>query len=125
MSKNLISKLIPVIVAIVMIIYVGNTLGWFGLGNGEAKKAAEAYVNKQVYSSLGVSAKNYSSKVIYNEDGKKLIAVKYSIENNSNWGGSCCVYYKDGVAFNGTAIMAPEYDFEEHIDEVKALFGVY
>lgn len=125
MSKDLISKIIPVIVAVVMLVYAGNNLGWFGLGNGEAEKAAEAYVNKQVYSTLGVPAKNYSSEVIYNEDGNKLIVVKYSLENNSNWGGACCVHYKDGVVWGSTTIMPPAYDFKANIDESMALFGIY
>ena len=125
MTRETISKLISIIGVIAMIYFVGNSLGWYGLGNGEAKKTAEAHVNKQVYSSLGVPAKNFSSKVIYNEDNNKLIVVKYSLDNSSNWGGACCVHYKTGTVFGCTSIMPSEYDYENNIDSLKAMFGIY
>lgn len=120
-----VKKIVPAVFAVVMILFVANSLGWFGLGNGEAKKAAEAYVNKQVYRSLGVPAKKYSTKVIYNKNDAKMITVKYSLDNSSSWGGSCCVYYKSGTVMNATNIMAPAYDYESHMDDLKAIFGVY
>lgn len=122
--SDTVKKIIPAVFAVIMILYVANSLGWFGFGNGEAEKAAEAYVNKQVYNTLGIPAKNYSTKVIYNKNDEKMIVVKYSIENDSNWGGSCCVYYKSGVVMNATKIMPPAYDYEEHMDDLKAIFSV-
>ena len=115
-------KKILSIVAIVILL--GTLISNFGgLGGGSAKKAAENKVKQNVYISLGIVPTDFKSEVIYKSGDKRLIVVKYGL-TSSDWDGSYCVYTSGKYAMNTTQMMGADYDFEEHVEECKALFGL-
>lgn len=115
-------KKILSIVAIVILL--GTLMSNFGgLGGGSAKKAAENKVKQNVYMSLGIVPTDFKSEVIYKSGDKRLIVVKYGL-TSSDWDGSYCVYTSGKYAMNTTQMMGADYDFEEHVEECKALFGL-
>ena len=89
---------------------------------------AEKKVNHTAYTKIGFTATSYSSKIIYEDNNDYYIVwVKFSISDDSDdFFGACCVKVKSygdtAVAWSTTSIMAPEYDFEKHLDELKAQF---
>lgn len=115
-------KKILSIVAIVILL--GTLISEFGgLGGGSAKKAAEDKVKQNVYMSLGIVPTDFKSEVIYKSGDKRLIVVKYGL-TSSDWDGSYCVYKSGKYAMSSTQMMGADYDFEEHVEECKALFGL-
>lgn len=115
-------KKILSIVAIVILL--GTLISNFGgLGGGSAKKAAENKVKQNVYMSLGIVPTDFKSEVIYKSGDKRLIVVKYGL-TSSDWDGSYYVYTSGKYAMNTTQMMGADYDFEEHVEECKALFGL-
>ena len=66
----------------------------------------------------------YDTDVIYKKDGTRLIVIQFYTEGSSIAVGSYCVYCEDGYVSNSTKMMGAEYPYEDHIDELKALFGI-
>ena len=93
-------------------------------GDADAKDAAEKYLGKQVYSNLGLAPERYDSKIIFKDKGKRLIVVKYSLDSSDSWGGSICVYTSNDVVINATTINGSEFEYEERLNELRAMFGV-
>lgn len=109
---------------VVVIIFLGTLISEFGgLGGGSAKQAAEDKVKQNVYMNLGIVPTDFKSEVIYKSGDKRLIVVKYGL-TSSDWDGSYCVYTSGKYAMSTTQMMGADYDFEEHVEECKALFGL-
>ena len=119
MKKSLILILCLAVLASVL-----TSCGLFDNGDADAKDAAEKYLGKQVYAELGLAPERYDSKVIFKDGNKRLIVVKYSLENSADWGGSICVYTSNNIVLNATTINGPEFEYEERLNELRAMFGV-
>ena len=122
MKKKIVSVLL-----LTSMFFILAACGFSGTGKEEAIDAAEKYTKKEVYTALGVVPERFSSEVIYSETVKDidyyLIVVKYYLDDSSNPGGSICAYCSSYVK-NATDIMAPEYPYKQHLEELKALFGI-
>ncbi len=115
-------SLLPVIIAIISLIYIfGTSAGLFG--GSKAEEAAEKYVNRSVYSSLGVVPTNFKSETIYRDDNKRLIEVKYGLDSR-DWDGTYCVYTNGEYVVNCTEMLGAGFDCESKLEELKALFGL-
>lgn len=114
-------KILSLIFAAVLIGALISNFG--GLGGSSAKQAAEDKVKQNVYMSLGIVPTDFKSDVIYRSGDKRLIEVKYGL-TSTDWDGSYCVYTSGNYAMSTTQMMGADYDFKEHIEECKALFGL-
>lgn len=123
-QKNGSINLKKILSIVVVVIFLGTLISEFGgLGGGSAKKAAEDKVKQNVYMSLGIVPTDFKSDVIYKSGDKRLIVVKFGL-TSSDWDGSYCVYTSGKYVVNTTQMMGADYDFEEHVEECKALFGL-
>lgn len=99
-----------------------------GSDREKAQENAEKYVNSTVYNQLGIVPEKLTSKQFYTEqDGqitRYLIIVKYYLDSNGNPDGSVCVYCSEYTVYNSTTIMPPDFLWEDHKQEVMALFGM-
>ena len=91
---------LPVVICIIGLLYVFGTSTGI-LGGSKAEEAAEKYVNRSVYSSLGVVPTNFKSETIYRDGNKRLIEVKYGLDSN-DWDGTYCVYTNGEYVVNCT-----------------------
>lgn len=114
-------KILSLVFAVILIGALISNFG--GLGGGSAKQAAEDKVKQNVYMSLGIVPTDFKSEVIYKSGDKRLIAVKYGL-TSSDWDGSYCVYTSGKYAMGTTQMMGADYDYDEHVEECKALFGL-
>lgn len=114
-------KILSIVVVVIFLGALISNLG--GLGGGSAKQAAEDKVKQNVYMSLGIVPTDFKSDVIYRSGDKRLIEVKYGL-TSTDWDGSYCVYTSGNYAMSTTQMMGADYDFKEHIEECKALFGL-
>ena len=114
-------KILSIVIVVIFFGTLISNLG--GLGGGSAKQAAEDKVKQNVYMSLGIVPTDFKSDVIYKSGDKRLIVVKYGL-TSSDWDGSYCVYTSGKYAMSTTQMMGADYDFEEHVEECKALFGL-
>lgn len=123
-KKNGSINLKKILSIVVVVIFLGTLISEFGgLGGGSAKKAAEDKVKQNVYMSLGIVPTDFKSDVIYKSGDKRLIVVKFGL-TSSDWDGSYCVYTSGKYVVNTTQMMGADYDFEEHVEECKTLFGL-
>lgn len=120
-------------VAIILMVAIGIfAISNLSSENSESKaiEAAEKYVARQVYITLGVTCERYDSNVIYKSGDKKLISVKFYIKGSSNVkgssfaSGSYCVYCEGEYAINSTKMMGADHNYKERIEELKALFKI-
>lgn len=113
---------LPVIICAIGLLYIlGTSTGI--LGGNKAEDAAEKYVNRSVYSSLGVVPNNFKSETIYRDGKKRLIEVKYGLDSN-DWDGTYCVYTNGEYVVNCTEMLGAGFDCESNLSEIKALFGL-
>ena len=112
-----------ILVVAVGVFIVPKLFGGDLFGNN-AVDAAEKYVNQQVYYSLGITCEKYDTDVIYKKHVTHPITIQIYTEGSSIAVGSYCVYCEDGYVSNSTKMMGAEYPYEDHIDELKALFGI-
>lgn len=123
-KKNGSINLKKILSIVIVVIFLGTLISNLdGLGGGSAKQAAEDRVKQNVYMSLGIVPTDFKSDVIYKSGDKRLIAVKFGL-TSSDWDGSYCVYTSEKYVVNTTQMMGADYDFEEHVEECKALFGL-
>lgn len=115
--RIILEVIVPLILAFIIIPI------FFGGSSSAAKKTAESFVKKDVYSSLGIVADTFSSEVIYKNGSSRLIVVKFGV-GSKDWMGAYCVYTEGKRLSNSTTMMPPGYDFEENIEQSKALFGL-
>ena len=119
-------KIIPTVITIIGFVYIVVLL--FGGSNGEESKsieAAEKHVKQSVYVDVGVVPESFKSKVIYKDGDKRLIWVRVALEEgSSDWGAGYCVYTIHDIVWNCTESMGGGYDFEDHLEEIKALFAL-
>lgn len=119
-------KIIPTVITIVGFVYIAFLL--FGGGIGEESKAIEAaekHVKQSVYQEVGVVPESFKSEVIYKDGDKRLIWVRVALEEDSDdWGAGYCVYTIHDIVRNCTESMGGGYDFEDHLEEIKALFAL-
>lgn len=117
--KSIVGSLL---VLVILFIVIPNFMdGSFG---NKSIEAAEKHVNQQVYVTLGITCEKYDSNVIYKSKDIQLISVKFYTKGSPNAAGSYCVYCVNGYVINSTNMMGAEYSYKEHIDELKALFGI-
>lgn len=116
-----IKTILSIVFAVIALGILISNLG--GIGGSSAKQAAEDKVKQNVYMSLGVVPTDFKSDVIYKSGDKRLIEVKYGL-TSSDWDGSYCVYTSGKYAMSTTQMMGADYDFKEHVEECKALFGL-
>lgn len=117
-NGNLIKVLIILLPVIFYFIFNSG-----GSSEKDAIEAAEKWVNKQVYSSLGVLPQEFRSVEIYKEGKKRLIEVKFGLKDK-NWDGTYCVYTEREYVLGGTNMMGADYSFKSHLAETKAIFGL-
>ncbi|MGN1161879.1 MAG: hypothetical protein ACI4SX_06505, partial [Candidatus Fimenecus sp.] len=128
-------KIIPTVITIIGFVYIvvllfGGSNGdlSFGGSNSEESKAIEAaekHVKQSVYVDVGVVPESFKSKVIYKDGDKRLIWVRVALEEgSSDWGAGYCVYTIHDIVRNCTESMGGGYDFEDHLEEIKALFAL-
>lgn len=119
-------KIIPTVITIVGFVYIAFLL--FGGGIGEESKAIEAaekHVKQSVYQEVGIVPESFKSEVIYKDGDKRLIWVRVALEEDSDdWGAGYCVYTIHDIVRNCTESMGGGYDFEDHLEEIKALFAL-
>ena len=120
MNKKILSILVGVVLVSLLIPIMFGCSG----SKGKSIENAEAQVKSYAYDSLGIVAKNFKSRVIYEKGDTYLIEVKFSAESN-DWLGEYCVYTKNGYVCNATTMLHPDVDCKEDIEEIKALFGIY
>ena len=121
-------------VVIILMVAIGifaiSNLSSGNSSESKAIEAAEKYVARQVYITLGVTCERYDSNVIYKSGDKKLISVKFYIKGSSNVkgssfaSGSYCVYCEGEYAINSTKMMGSDHSYKERIEELKALFKI-
>ncbi|WP_367925530.1 hypothetical protein [uncultured Ruthenibacterium sp.] len=122
-KKNEKINLILRIVALVILIWgISSIINYFS--NAKPIRSAENYVNQQVYQLSGQTCKTFDSEVIYKSGSERLISVKFYLEDTSKPSGSFCVYCIYKSAYDSTTMMDADFSYEEHLDELKALFGV-
>lgn len=119
-------KIIPTVITIIGFVYIAFLL--FGGGIGEESKAIEAaekHVKQSVYQEVGIVPESFKSEVIYKDGDKRLIWVRVALEEDSDdWGAGYCVYTIHDIVRNCTESMGGGYDFEDHLEEIKALFAL-
>ncbi len=115
-----IGSLIIVLLAILVFpkIISGDLFG------NKSTKAAEKYVNQQVYTTSGITCDRFKSETVYKDGDVRLIAVEFYFEDSSSAVGSYCVYCNGGYVSSSTKMMGAGYDYKSHLAELKALFGI-
>ncbi len=121
-KKLLLLRFLPIIICIIGLLYVFGTSTGI-LGGSKAEEAAEKYVNRSVYSSIGVVPTNFKSETIYRDGNKRIIEVKYGLDS-ADWDGTYCVYTNGEYVVNCTAMLGAGFDCESNLTEIKALFGL-
>lgn len=119
-------KTIPTVITIIGFVYIAFILFGGNIG-GETKavESAEKHVKQSVYREVGVVPESFKSKVIYKDGDKRLIWVRVALEEgSSDWGAGYCVYTIHDIVWNCTESMGGGYDFEDHLEEIKALFAL-
>ena len=122
-SNKLKNTIVPIAIILIFVFVIPKLIHGDFFGN-KAIDSAEKYVNQQVYTSLGIPCEKYNSEIIYKSGDIKLISVKFYTANSSVAVGSYCVYCDDEYVVNSTTMMGAEYSYKEHIEELKALFGI-
>ena len=98
----------------------------------EAIEAAEKRAKQIVYEEKGLVATRFDSEIIYEDGDERLIVVRlgfdlpedYPTAYPSEYLFSMCVNTKHDIAFNTTTIQNGDFNYEERIEELKALFGI-
>ncbi len=114
--KNLIPKLASALLLVIIVFTLINI-------NGNPTKEAEKYVKSDVYKQLGVVADDFDTEILCREGAKRLVAVKFSVDSG-DWMGSYCVYMDGKYVLNCTTMLPAGYEFDENLEELKALFGM-
>lgn len=116
------NQILGVVVLVLFIWGIVSIISYFS--NGQPIRSAENYVNQQVYQLSGQTCQKFDSEVIYKDGSERLISVKFYIEDTSKPVGSFCVYCIYKSAYSSTTVMDANFPYKEHLDELKALFGV-
>ena len=115
-------------ILLLIIIITGLCVSMYDINIGfesKAIEAAEKYAKQSTYREIGIVPESTDSKVIYKDGGKRLICVRVALEKGSSSRGiSYCVYTNKDYVINCTNAMGGDYDFKEHLEEVKTLFGL-
>ena len=90
----------------------------------DVPKDAIAHVKQYVVTSLGVTPEKFDTDTIYKSGKDKIIVVKYALDNG-DYDGSVALYYRDNQYMSATRIMNAEYNWNEEIETLKAIFGIY
>ena len=90
-------------------------------------QAAESYVTSAYRREIGLAADSLESEVVYSGEGQNesevyLIAVKCYAGNSA--AAAYGVYCINGVKCGATNMLPPGYDFDENLEDLKALFGI-
>lgn len=109
--------------SIVFIICIVGLFNIYVKPSMNVQKDAQAHVKQEVMRTIGITATKFSSDVIYNKDGNKIVVVKYGIDS-SGYDGSQCLYYKKNIYCDSTKIMPVDYNYKENLEDVKAYFGI-
>ncbi len=126
MSKTIFKAItLTLMVSMLVITLVGCDIFdvFYGTSDSACIEVAEKGVKSQVYKELGVVADRFDSEVIYKDGDDRLIAVKYAFDDG-DWGGAYCLYLVGEYVVNGTSMLPPGFDFDERLEELKALFGL-
>lgn len=118
MNTNSKKGLGGILSSVLLIILLFNI---FGCEN--YKEEAEKYVKQDVYRELGVVADKFDTEVIHKDGDERLVAVRYAVDGG-DWMGSYCVYMSGEYVRNCTTMLPSGYDFNEHLEELIALFGI-
>ncbi len=93
----------------------------------EAIDVAESYATSAFRKEMGFAADEVEGEVLYTGEGQNesvvnLIAVKCYLERDvvAAYG----VYCVNGIRVNATKMLPPGYDFDENLEDLKALFGI-
>ncbi len=117
---NTAQKWIAVIGLMVTIgIYLSTTGIFFNY-----EQEAENYVKSQVYNELGGVVDRFDSDIIYKKGKDAIVEVKFYIEGEVPFDGVYCVHFKNRVRFGCTDMQMSGFDGQEHLEELKALFGI-
>lgn len=116
------SAVVSLVVLVVMLVTLVTNCS---SGSNKAKilEEAEDYVNQSVYKDLGIVAECFDSEIVYEEDGEYLVGVRYGLDSK-DWDGCYCVYLKGEYVVNCTTMLPSGFDFEEKLNELRALFGI-
>ena len=113
---------------LVSIMLVSTGCGIFGSKyEKDSIKAAESYVTSAFRKEAGFAADNLDSEVLYSGEGQNesevyLIGVKcYSDDTAIAAYGVYCI---NGVKCGATKMLPPGYDFDDNLEDLKALFGI-
>ena len=93
----------------------------------ESIQVAESYATSAFRKEMGFAADEVKGEVLYTGEGQNesevyLIAVKCYLERDvvAAYG----VYCVNGVRVNATKMLPPGYDFDDNLEDLKALFGI-
>ncbi|MBR2319841.1 MAG: hypothetical protein IKA50_03540 [Clostridia bacterium] len=119
------SALICLLVAIMLLVSGCSLFG--GKYEEESIRVAESYATSAFRQEMGFAADEVKGEVLYTGEGQNesevyLIAVKCYLERDvvAAYG----VYCVNGVRVNATKMLPPGYDFDDNLDDLKALFGI-
>lgn len=122
------TRLICLLIAIMLLI---SGCGLFESEGGryeeDSIKAAESYVTSAYRREIGLAADSLESEIVYSGEGQNesevyLIAVKCYAGNNA--AAAYGVHCINGVKCGATKMLPPGYDFDENLEDLKALFGI-
>ncbi len=117
---NTAQKWITGICAIIMICIVLPTTGIFF----NYEKEAENYVKSQVYNELGGVVDRFDSDIIYKKGKDAIVEVKFYIDGEVPFDGVYCVHFRNRVQYGCTDMQMSGFDGQDHLEELKALFGI-
>lgn len=93
----------------------------------ESIQVAESYATSAFRKEMGFAADEVKGEVLYTGEGQNesevyLIAVKCYLERDvvAAYG----VYCVNGVRVNATKMLPSGYDFDDNLEDLKALFGI-
>lgn len=93
----------------------------------EAIDAAKSYVTSAFRKEVGFAADKLECEVLYTGEGQNdstehLISVVCHVESGA--AAAYGVYCINGIQINATKMLPPGYDFDENLEDLKALFGI-
>ena len=119
------SALICLLVAIMLLVSGCSLFG--GKYEEESIRVAESYATSEFYQGFGFAADEVEGEILYTGEGQNesvvhLIGVKCYWKRDvvAAYG----VYCVNGVRVNATKTLPPGYDFDENLEDLKALFGI-
>lgn len=119
------TRLICLLVAIMLL--VSGCISFGGKYEEESIQVAESYATSAFRQEMGFAADEVKGGVLYTGEGQNesevyLIAVKCYLERDvvAAYG----VYCVNGVRVNATKMLPPGYDFDDNLEDLKALFGI-